>query len=83
MPMSGAPMMQPAKHHNWMIMMVFLLVAVIIAVLLMFIVGWAEFTPPVEVFQRPATSFEQEVESLDTGNVDQEFLELDAQINGL
>lgn len=83
-PMTGSPRPMEHKHHNKLVMAVFIIVAVLVAVLLMFLSGWIEITSPTSsINSRSEASFEEEINEVDTGDLDGELIELDAAIENL
>jgi hypothetical protein len=84
-PIVNMPDVHP-KHHSKLIMVIFIVVAVIVATLLVYLSGWMQFEydDGNEQVQRPDdTSFENEIDGIDEGNLDQELMDIDAQINAL
>jgi nitrogen fixation/metabolism regulation signal transduction histidine kinase len=71
------------KHHNLLVMTIFILVAILVAILLLFLIGWLEFNPSDERVLRPNGSLLEEVDNVNLGDLDSDFSELDALIEGL
>ena len=80
---NNSPVMPP-KHHNIVAMVIFIIVAVLVTVLLLYLIGWVDFPTTTENLKSSSVkSLEQETNDIDLGNLDQEFIDLDASIEGL
>ena len=81
-----APMTPPASHHkNWVVLLIFILVALIVGVLLIIQTKWVDFNFPMNEIKtnQDTQSFNNEVDSLDSNNLDAEFMDIEADLNSL
>lgn len=81
-----APMTPPAHHHrNWVVLLIFIVVALIVGVLLIVQAKWVDFSFPMNEINtnQDSQSFNNEVDSLDSNNLDAEFMDIEADLNSL
>ncbi len=79
-------MTPPVHHHrNWVALLIFIVVALIVGVLLIVQTKWIDFSFPTnEINTNSDTqSFNKEVDSLDSNNLDAEFMDIEADLNNL
>ena len=83
---SPAPTDSGHSHKNWVGLLVFVLVAVLVGVLLIFQAKWLDFDLPtnqINTGNQEAQSFNSEVDRLDSNNLDAEFMDIEADLNNL
>ena len=81
-----APMTPPAHHHkNWVVLLIFIVVALIVGVLLIVQTKWIDFSFPINEIKtnQDTQSFNNEVDSLNSDNLDAEFMDIEADLNSL
>lgn len=82
-----SPAPAPQGHKNWVVLLIFIIVAVMVGVLLTFHFQWTEFFDPKDLDQintnREQSGFNNEIDGIDTGDLDAEFMEIEKDTNSL
>lgn len=85
---SSAPQnnQEPSHHKHWIPILIFLVVAVIVAVLLIFQAKWTDLgfqNSEINDSKSDAGSFNSELDSVDLGDLDKELDQVDKDLSGL